>query len=102
MSRLSLPARSLRGRPASLRTVPDGAGGLLRKRLICHALLAKRPAISGVESIFLPALRELSGSEVRVGAGWRTGSTGLFASRPSGGILRREEPFAEISIWAFH
>jgi hypothetical protein len=34
MSRLSLPARSLRGRPASLRTFADGAGGLLRKRLI--------------------------------------------------------------------
>jgi hypothetical protein len=39
MSRLSLPARSLRGRPASLRTVPDGAEGLLRKWLIWSALL---------------------------------------------------------------
>jgi hypothetical protein len=58
MSRLSLPARSLRGRPASLRTVPDGAGGLLRKLLICRVLLVMRPAISGVEPIFLPALRE--------------------------------------------
>jgi hypothetical protein len=58
MSRLPLPARSLRGRPASLRTVPDGAGGLLRKRLIWLALLVMRPAISEVEPIFLPTLRE--------------------------------------------
>jgi hypothetical protein len=58
MSRVSLPARSLRGRPASLRTFPDGARGLLRKRLILRALLAMRRAISGVEPIFLPALRE--------------------------------------------
>jgi hypothetical protein len=58
MSRFSLPARSLRGRPASLRTVPDGAEDLLRKRLIWRALLVIRPAISDVESIFLPALRE--------------------------------------------
>jgi hypothetical protein len=61
MSRPSLPARSLRGRPASLRTVPDGARGLLRKRLIWRALLVIRPAISGVEPIFLPALRESEG-----------------------------------------
>jgi hypothetical protein len=58
VSTLSLPARSLRGRPASLRTVPDGAGCLLRKRLIWHGLLVIGPAISGVEPIFLPALRE--------------------------------------------
>jgi hypothetical protein len=58
MSRLSLPARSLRGRSASLRTVADGAGYLLRKWLIWRALLVMRPAISGVEPIFLPALRE--------------------------------------------
>jgi hypothetical protein len=56
--RLSLPARSLRGRPASLRTVPDGAGRLLRKRLIWRVLLMMRPPIEGVELIFLPALRE--------------------------------------------
>ena len=55
---LFLPARSLRGRPASLRTVPDDTGGLFRKRLIWRALLVTRPAISGVEPIFLPALRE--------------------------------------------
>jgi hypothetical protein len=58
MSRLSLPARSLRGRPASLRTVADGIGRPLRKLLILHALLVIRPALSGVEPIFLPALRE--------------------------------------------
>jgi hypothetical protein len=58
MSRLSLPARSLRGRPASLRTVPDSAACLLRKRLIWRALLVMRPAVSGAEPIFLPALRE--------------------------------------------
>jgi hypothetical protein len=58
MSRLSLPAGSLRGRPASLRTVPDCAGGPLRKQLIWRALLVMRSAISGVEPIFLPALRE--------------------------------------------
>ena len=58
MSRPSLPARSLRGRPASLRTVPDGAGVLLRKPLIWRVLLVIRPVISSVEKIFLPALRE--------------------------------------------
>jgi protein SCO1 len=58
MSRLSLPAPSLRGRPASLRTVADGAACLLCKQLIWHALLVIRPAISGVGRIFLPALRE--------------------------------------------
>jgi hypothetical protein len=64
---LFLPARSLRGRPASLRTVPDGAGVLLRKRLIWRALLVMRSAISGVGPIFLPALRELGGSVRSVG-----------------------------------
>jgi protein SCO1 len=58
MSRLSLPAPSLRGRPASLRTVADGAACLLCKQLIWHALLVIRPAISGVGRTFLPALRE--------------------------------------------
>jgi hypothetical protein len=61
MSRASLPARSLRRPSASLRTVPEGAGGLFRKRLIWRALLVMRPAISWVEPIFLPALRESSG-----------------------------------------
>jgi hypothetical protein len=72
MSRLSLPARSLRGRPASLRTVPDGAGGLFRKRLICRALLVMRRAISGVEPIFLPALRERGQLAHRRDRGYRT------------------------------
>jgi hypothetical protein len=66
---VSLPARSLRGRPASLRTVPDSAGCLLRKRLIWHGLLVMRPVISGVEPIFLPALREPGQS----GSRWRRG-----------------------------
>jgi hypothetical protein len=57
-SRLFLPARSLRGRPGSLRTVLDGVGDQLRKRLIWRGLLVVRPATSGVGPIFLPALRE--------------------------------------------
>ena len=58
MSTLPLPARSLRDRLTSLRTVPDGAGCLLCKTLISRALLVMRLAISAVEPIFLPALRE--------------------------------------------
>jgi hypothetical protein len=58
MPKLSLPARSLRGQSASLRTVADRARFLLRKRLIWRALSVMRPAVSGVEPIFLPALRE--------------------------------------------
>src|SRR6266446_3386299 len=54
----SLPARSLSGREASLRTLPEGAEGRRSKRLIWLALPAIGPAISGVGSIFLPALRE--------------------------------------------
>ncbi len=54
----SLPARSLSGRPASLRTLPEGAGCRLPKGLISRALLAIKAAISGVRWIFLPALRE--------------------------------------------
>jgi hypothetical protein len=67
MSRLSLPARSLRGRRASLRTVPDGTGCLLHKGLIWRALFVMRPAISGVETIFLPALRERGDDRSRDG-----------------------------------
>src|SRR5271165_198084 len=55
---LSLPARSLRRRPASLRTFPDSAWSWLSKPLIWRALLAIGRAISGAQSIFLPALRE--------------------------------------------
>ena len=54
MSRPSLPARSLRGRPASLRTVADGTGCQLRKPLIWRALLVMRPAISGCRAHFSP------------------------------------------------
>jgi hypothetical protein len=73
MSRLSLPARSLRRRPASLRNVPDGAGCLVRKRLTWPVLLVMRPAISGIEPIFLPALRERGqgGGRRRHGCDWR-------------------------------
>jgi hypothetical protein len=38
---------------------------VLRNRLICHALLVMRPAISGVEPILLLALRE-AGVDARV------------------------------------
>src|SRR5258705_12589056 len=58
MPRLSLPARSLRGRPASLRTFPDGAGCRFSKCLIWWVLLAIRRTVSGTRSFFLPALRE--------------------------------------------
>jgi hypothetical protein len=54
----SLPARSLSGRAASLKTLPEGAGSRRPERLISLAFLAISPAISGVGSIFLPALRE--------------------------------------------
>src|SRR3984893_13094445 len=54
----SLPARSLRGQQASLRTFSDGARCRLAKQLIARMLLAIRRSISGVEPIFLPALRE--------------------------------------------
>src|SRR6516225_1256371 len=59
------PARSLRGRPASLRTFPEGVWSRLPKRLILLALLAIGRAILGTQSIFLPALRE---KRVRLGA----------------------------------
>src|SRR5258708_9894595 len=51
----SLPACSLRGRPASLRTFPEGDGGRLRNLLIFRILFE---VISGARSIFLPALTE--------------------------------------------
>ena len=54
----SLPAPSLRGRPASLRTFPDNARGRIPKRLIYRELSAISPVFSVVQSIFLPALRE--------------------------------------------
>ena len=83
ISRVSLPARSLRGRPASLRTVPDGAGCLLCKRLIWHTLLVMRPPISCVEPIFHPALRErgqggAADATSETGATGATGQTGAM------------------------
>jgi hypothetical protein len=89
--RLSLPARSLRGRPASLRTVPDGAGYLLRKRLIWLDSRVIRPAIWGVEPIFLPALRErgqggAAGRSRIAGARWGLIATTVI-SRPAAGLL---------------
>src|SRR6516162_4753397 len=70
MPRFSLPARSLRGRPASLRTFPEGVWSRLPKRLILLALLAIGRAILGTQSIFLPALRE---KRVRLGAACAAG-----------------------------
>jgi hypothetical protein len=64
----SLPARSLGGRPASLRTLPEGAGCRIPKGLISRALLASKAALSSVRWIFLPALRETAG-----GRGLRAG-----------------------------
>ena len=58
MSNFFFPARSLRGRFASLRTFPDGAGCRLPKPLISCSLLMMRRAISLAETIFLPAVRE--------------------------------------------
>src|SRR6266850_6093902 len=65
----SLPARSLNGREASLRMLPEGAEGRCSKRLISRALLAIGPAISGVGWIFLPALRETAPGGGRAGVG---------------------------------
>jgi hypothetical protein len=48
--RFCLPARSLRG-----------LTGLTQSTIDWWALLTIRPAISGIESLFLPALREASG-----------------------------------------
>jgi hypothetical protein len=87
MSRFSLPARSLRGRPASLRTVPDGAGCLLRKWLFWRALLVMRPAILGGGPIFLPALRERG-----QGGGCRRSRTETFSSCPRTRAPRANAP----------
>src|SRR6202048_1421158 len=53
-----VPALSLSGRSASLRVLPERAAGWFLKHLIWRMLLAIRRSISGVEPIFLPALRE--------------------------------------------
>src|SRR5262245_48154598 len=54
----SLAAPSLRGRPASLRAVPEGGWWRIPKSLIKRAFLAIGRAISGAESISLPVLRD--------------------------------------------
>src|SRR5215831_4474976 len=58
MRRFSLAARSLSGCPASLRSVPEGAASRIGKALIWRVMLSFARWISGVVSIFLPALRE--------------------------------------------
>src|SRR5262249_54551839 len=57
-----LPAGSLRGRPASLRTLPERAGCRLAKPLIWRILLAIGPAIARPRRFFsLLSGRRLSG-----------------------------------------
>ena len=100
--RLALPAPSLRGRPTSLRTVPDGTPWWLSKPLICLVLLAVGPVVSRVRSI----LSLLSGRQPRpagivsrcdqIRGSGRCGS--LFPDgtdvhyRASGGGRRRVDP----------
>ena len=59
----ALPARSLRGRPASLRTFPERACYHLPKPLIWRVLLAIGSAISGLKRFFslLSGRRRISG-----------------------------------------
>src|SRR5207244_5168106 len=56
--RLSLPAPSLSGRPASLRALPERSPTWLAKRLICMVLPVIARAVCGRRSNFLPELRE--------------------------------------------
>ena len=58
MTTLIFPARSLRGRSASLRLFPERTRYSICKALIYHAFLVVGRTISGNGSIFLPALRE--------------------------------------------
>src|SRR5437879_10038456 len=53
-----VPAPSLSGRSASLRVLPERAAGWFVKHLIWRILLVIKRPVCGVESIFLPALRE--------------------------------------------
>jgi hypothetical protein len=53
-----VPVPSLNGRSASLRILPECAAGRFLKHLIWRILLVIRRPVSGVESIFLPGLRE--------------------------------------------
>ena|ERR1700731_3669899 len=54
-----VPVPSLSGRSASLRVLPERAAGRFLKHLIWRILLVIRRPVSGVESIFLPGLREV-------------------------------------------
>jgi hypothetical protein len=83
MPRLSLPARSLRGQSASLRLFRERTRYSICKGLIWHALLVVGRTISGIESFFLPALREpLEPSERKVSAS--SGNRDSSAIRPTG------------------
>jgi hypothetical protein len=53
-----VPVPSLSGRSASLRVLPERAAGRFLKHLIWRILLVIRRPVCGVESIFLPGLRE--------------------------------------------
>ena len=53
-----VPVPSLSGRSASLRVLPERAAGWFLKHLIWRILLVIRRPACGVESIFLPGLRE--------------------------------------------
>src|SRR5260370_41475300 len=53
-----VPVPSLSGRSASLSVLPERAAGWFLKHLIWRILLVIRRPASGVESIFLPGLRE--------------------------------------------
>src|SRR5437660_12217182 len=53
-----VPVPSLSGRSASLSVLPERAAGRFLKHLIWRILLVIGRPVSGVASIFLPALRE--------------------------------------------
>ena len=53
-----VPVPSLSGRSASLRVLPERAAGWFLKHLIWRILLVISRPVCGVESIFLPGLRE--------------------------------------------
>src|SRR5437588_6470719 len=53
-----VPVPSLSGRSASLRVLPERASGWFLKHLMWRILLVIRRPVSGVASIFVPALRE--------------------------------------------
>jgi hypothetical protein len=88
MTTLIFPARSLRSRPASLRLFPEGTRYSICKGLIWHVLLVVWRTISGIQSIFVPALREKpKPSDPNVSAS--SGSRGPNAIRPRGPAIDR-------------